>query len=83
MLYEAQGITRFIVICGYTDLRKGISGLAQIIEGNFKLNPFEANTLFLFCGRRGDRIKALNIGLTKMNCLNLPECMVKVHMESI
>ena len=59
MLYEAQGITRFIVICGYTDLRKGISGLAQIIEGNFKLNPFEANTLFLFCGRRGDRIKAL------------------------
>lgn len=59
MLHETQGITCFIVICRYTDLRKGISGLAQIIEGNFKLNPFEANTLFLFCGRRGDRIKAL------------------------
>ena len=59
MLYEANGITRFVVVCGYTDLRKGIPGLAQIIEGNFQMNPFEKNVLFLFCGRRGDRIKAL------------------------
>ena len=59
MLYEAHGISRFIVVCGYTDLRKGASGLAQIIEGNYRLDPFETNTLFLFCGRRGDRIKAL------------------------
>ena len=59
MLYEAHGISRFIIVCGYTDLRKGISGLAQIIEGNYHLDPFETNTLFLFCGKRGDRIKAL------------------------
>ena len=59
MLYEAHGISRFIVVCGYTDLRKGISGLAQIIEGNYHLDLFETNTLFLFCGKRGDRIKAL------------------------
>lgn len=59
MLYEAHGVSRFIVVCGYTDLRKGISGLAQIIEGNYHLDPFETNTLFLFCGKRGDRIKAL------------------------
>ena len=59
MLYEAHGISRFIVVCGYTDLRKGISGLAQVIEGNYHLDPFETNTLFLFCGKRGDRIKAL------------------------
>ena len=59
MLYEAHGLSRFIVVCGYTDLRKGISGLAQIIEGNYHLDPFETNTLFLFCGKRGDRIKAL------------------------
>lgn len=30
MLYEAHGITRFIVVCGYTDLRKGIKGLLII-----------------------------------------------------
>ena len=59
MLYEAHGITKFVVICGYTDLRKGIEGLSQLIEANYQMNPFEKNVLFLFCGRRGDRIKAL------------------------
>ena len=59
MLYEAHGISRFIVICGYTDLRKGIQGLSQIIEGNFHLDPFDKDVLFLFCGKRGDRIKCL------------------------
>ena len=59
MLFDAHGIKKFIVVCGYTDLRLGIDGLAQIIKGNYHLDPFEENTLFLFCGRRGDRIKAL------------------------
>ena len=59
MLYEAHGIKKFVVICGYSDLRKGIQGLAQIIEGTYRLDPFEKDVLFLFCGRRGDRIKAL------------------------
>ena len=59
MLYEAHGISKFIVCCGYTDLRKGIPGLSQIVEGNFGLNPFEKDVLFMFCGRRGDRIKCL------------------------
>lgn len=59
MLYEAHGISKFIVVCGYTDLRKGIPGLAQLIEGKYNLDPFERNVLFLFCGRRGDRFKAL------------------------
>lgn len=43
---------------GYTDLRRGIDGLACIVQEQFQLNPF-TNTLFLFCGRRRDRIKAL------------------------
>ena len=59
MLYEAHGITRFVVVCGYVDLRKGVQGLAQILEGNYALNPFEQKTMFLFCGKRGDRFKAL------------------------
>ena len=59
MLYEAHGISKFIVCCGYTDLRKGIQGLSQIIEGSFGLDPFEKDVLFMFCGKRGDRIKAL------------------------
>lgn len=43
---------------GYTDLRRGIDGLATIIEQQFKLEPC-TNALFLFCGRRTDRIKGL------------------------
>ena len=49
MLYEAQGIRRYIVVCGYTDLWKGITELSQIIEGNFHLDPFEKDVLFFFC----------------------------------
>ena len=59
MLYEAHGISKFVIFCGYTDLRKGIPGLAQIIEGNYQMDPFEKDVLFLFCGRRGDRTKCL------------------------
>ena len=46
------------IACGYTDLRCGIDGLAAIVQQQFQLDPF-TNTLFLFCGRRRDRIKAL------------------------
>ena len=44
--------------CGYTDMRRGIDGLAGIVREQFQLDPF-SNSLFLFCGKRRDRIKAL------------------------
>ena len=47
------------IVTGYTDLRNGIDGLAGIIQHQYYLEPFDANTLFLFCGRRADRIKGL------------------------
>ncbi len=43
---------------GYTDLRRGIEGLAGIIRFQFELDPYDRNTLFLFCGRCCDRVKA-------------------------
>ena len=46
------------IACGYTDLRRGIDGLASVVESQFHPDPF-SRTLFLFCGRRSDRIKAL------------------------
>lgn len=51
----AQGI---YIVCGYTDMRKSIDGLAAIIQEQFHLNPF-SKSLYLFCGRRRDRLKAL------------------------
>ena len=47
--------------CGYTDLRRGIDGLAGMVQTQFHLDPFQ-NALFLFCGRRKDRIKGLVLG---------------------
>ena len=59
MLKDAAGIRRVVIACGFVDLRKGIDGLAQIIGSQYAQNPFEKGTLFLFCGRRSDRMKGL------------------------
>jgi transposase len=56
MLSEFSG--EVYIALGYTDLRRGIDGLAAIVQERFELDPF-TNTLFLFCGRRKDRIKGL------------------------
>ena len=58
MLNDFSGADRVYIACGYTDLRKGIDGLARMVQQQFELDPF-TNTLFLFCGRRRDRIKGL------------------------
>ncbi|MCD7745670.1 MAG: IS66 family insertion sequence element accessory protein TnpB [Lachnospiraceae bacterium] len=59
MLEDAAKIRRVVIATGYVDLRKGIDGLAQIIGARYNQNPFEQGTLFLFCGRRSDRMKGL------------------------
>ena len=59
MIEDAAGIRRVVLACGYVDLRKGIDGLSMIIGDKYHQNPFEKGTLFLFCGRRADRIKGL------------------------
>lgn len=58
MFNGSTGFDRIFVACGYTDLRRGIDGLAGIVQNEFQLDPFQ-NVLFLFCGRRTDRIKGL------------------------
>ena len=58
MLTDFNGADRVYIACGYTDLRRGIDGLATLVQQQFNLDPF-SNTLFLFCGRRRDRIKGL------------------------
>ena len=39
-------------------MRKSIDGLATVVQQQFQLDPFRPS-LFLFCGRRRDRIKCL------------------------
>jgi len=47
------------IACGYTDLRMGIDGLSTLLKETFDLNPYSPETIFLFCGRKSDRIKGL------------------------
>ena len=59
MLKEFAENGAVYLVTGYTDLRRGIDGLAGIVQGNLSLDPF-SRSLFLFCGRRCDRIKGLH-----------------------
>ena len=59
MLNDGTGFKKVYIATGFTDLRRGIDGLARIIRFQFYLDPYDKNTLFLFCGRRTDRIKGL------------------------
>lgn len=58
MLGDISQAEKIYIACGYTDVRKAIDGLAVMVQQNFKLDPF-SNSLFLFCGRKRNRLKAL------------------------
>jgi len=49
---------RIWVACGATDMRKGFDGLAAIVQLHLLEDPF-CGQLFVFRGRRGDRVKLL------------------------
>ena len=59
MLNDTTAFKKIYIATGYTDLRQGIDGLASHIKFHFKLDPFDKDTLFLFCGRRATKIKGL------------------------
>jgi len=49
---------RVYIACGYTDMRRSIDGLAAMVKQVFKHN-IDGRSLYLFCGKRSDRFKAL------------------------
>lgn len=59
MLGELSDVAKFFLVTGYTDMRKSIYGLIVIVRDTYELDSY-SNSLFLFCGRRYDRIKALH-----------------------
>ena len=58
MLGDISRVQSIRLVTGYTDMRKSINGLMAIIRDDFKMDPY-ANALYLFCGRKADRLKAL------------------------
>lgn len=58
MLGDISKAERIYIACGYTDMRKSIDGLAEVVKRQMLQDPF-SNQLYLFCGRQRDRLKAL------------------------
>lgn len=57
-----RGITEFsgIYLCrDRVDFRKGVDGLAALIEVELKRSVLEEGSLFVFCNRGGNKMKAL------------------------
>jgi transposase len=50
--------TRVWLAAGVTDMRKGMDGLAALVQTALQENPFSGQ-LFVFRGRRGDLVKLL------------------------
>lgn len=59
MLNDATCFKAVYIVCSYTDLRSGMDRLAALVEAQTGNRPYVPDTLYLFCGRRTDRIKGL------------------------
>ncbi|MFR6674357.1 MAG: IS66 family insertion sequence element accessory protein TnpB, partial [Enterococcus avium] len=58
MFLDFTKVEKIFLVTGKTDLRKGIDGLARIIQQDYELDVYE-DAIFLFCGNRCDRFKLL------------------------
>lgn len=58
MLGDISGVREIYIVTGYTDMRKSIDGLCAIIEEQFSMSV-TSTCLYLLCGKKCDRIKAL------------------------
>ena len=59
MFNDAVCFKNIYIVCGRTDMRYGIDSLSAIVSSKLGTSPFIPDTLFLFCGRKNDRIKGL------------------------
>ncbi len=58
MLGDISSAMNIYLITGYTDMRKSIDGLCAVIMQQLKNEP-DGRSIYLFCGKRCDRIKIL------------------------
>ncbi len=57
MIGPAVG-TRIFLACGHTDMRRGMDGLAALVQQAFGQDPF-CGAVYLFRGKRGRLIKCV------------------------
>ena len=57
MLGDITAADELYIVTGYTYMRKSIDGLCAIVEDQLHMDP-RRSALYLFCGKRCDRVKA-------------------------
>jgi transposase len=57
-MIDFSRVRYYYIACGYTDMRKQIDGLVAVVQLQFQ-RELDDRSLFLFCGRKADRIKGL------------------------
>lgn len=57
MIADLSNVDAIYIVCGRADMCKSIDGLCAIIQNQFSMEI--DNALYLFCGRKCDRIKAI------------------------
>jgi len=58
MLRPSDNIPAVYLCRDSVDFRKGINGLAMLVEDSMSLNPF-SEQLFIFCNRKRDKLRIL------------------------
>ncbi len=58
MLRPSNNIPAVYLCRDSVDFRKGINGLAMLVEDSMSLNPF-SEQLFIFCNRKRDKLRIL------------------------
>ena len=62
--------TRVWLAAGVTDMRRGFDGLASIVQGALLEDPFSGH-VFVFRGRKGDRVKVLRGGPAQLDSFSV------------
>lgn len=57
-MIDFSRVRNYYIACGYTDMRKQIDGLVSMIQLQFG-KTIDEESIFLFCGHKADRIKAI------------------------
>ena len=57
-MLNLENTNEIYLACGFTDMRKSINGLCEIVQSEFNLDPY-ITAYFVFCNRQKNRLKIL------------------------
>ena len=57
MLVDFTKVKNIFIVCGRTDMRKGMDCLASVVQYEYDIDFYD-DAIFLFCGGKSDRFKA-------------------------